>query len=249
MISALQDIYSVLWPDLRFLRRNWPKTLLISLISPLLYLVAFGYGLGNGFYIDGYNYLTFVIPGIIALTVMTSSFNGAGMKLHVDRLFYKCFDECLMSPLGLFSIVIGKTLVGVVRGLISALPLIVVALVFSPLFSINPLFVIVLAVSLFTFSALGVLIALWAKSHSDINTFSSLVVLPMTFLSGTFFSLNQLPEALKVVLYILPLTHSSLCLRAAALGESFPWPSFLALSGFGVAFILGCFVMLKRASV
>ena len=249
MLSTLQDIYSVLWPDLRFLRRNWPKTLLISLISPLLYLVAFGYGLGSSFYIDGYNYLTFVIPGIIALTVMTSSFNGAGMKLHVDRLFYKCFDECLMSPIGLFSIVIGKTLVGVVRGLISALPLIVVALVLSPLFSINLLFVLVLAVSLFTFSALGVLIALWAKSHSDINTFSSLVVLPMTFLSGTFFSLDQLPEALRVVLYVLPLTHSSLCLRAAAVGQPFPWLSFLALSGFGFAFILGCFVMLKRASV
>jgi ABC-type multidrug transport system permease subunit len=75
------------------------------------------------------------------------------------------------------------------------------------------------------------------------------VVLPMTFLSGTFFSLNQLPEALKVALYILPLTHSSLCLRAAALGQPFPWLSFLALSGFGVAFILGCLVMLKRASV
>jgi ABC-type multidrug transport system permease subunit len=211
--------------------------------------VAFGYGLGSGFYVDGYNYLTFVFPGVIALTVMTSSFNGAGMKLHVDRLFYRCFDECLMSPIGLFSIVIGKTLVGVVRGLISALPLIVVALVLSPLFSINPLFVVVLAVSLFTFSALGVLIALWAKSHSDINTFSSLVVLPMTFLSGTFFSVNQLPEAVKVALYLLPLTHSSLCLRAAALEQPFPWLSFLALSGFGVAFILGCLVMLKRASV
>lgn len=249
MISTLQNIYSVLWADLRFLRRNWPKTLLTSLISPLLYLVAFGYGLGRGLYIDGYDYLAFVVPGIVALTVMTSSFNGAGMKLHVDRLFYRCFDECLMSPIGFFSIVMGKTLVGVVRGLVSTLPLLVLCLAFSPLFSINLLFAIVLVVSLFTFSALGVLIALWAKSHSDINTFSSIVVLPMTFLSGTFFSLNQLPEALKIVLYFLPLTHSSMCLRAAALGQPFPWLSLLVLSGFGTAFILGCLAILKRASV
>jgi ABC-type multidrug transport system permease subunit len=244
----LNDIYSVLWVDLRFLRRNWLKTLATSLMAPLLYLVAFGYGLGSGVSIEGYSYLEFVIPGIIALTAMISSFNGAA-KLNVDRLFYKSFDECLMSPVSLYSLAIGKTLIGVVRGLISSIALLVVGFFISPVLIISPLFVFVLVVSCFVFAFLGVLVALLAKSHQDMGNFSSLVLLPMTFLSSTFFSLSQLPEGLKAVLYILPLTHSSQCLRAAALGQPFPWLSLVAILGFALFFFSGCMVALKRASV
>jgi ABC-2 type transport system permease protein len=244
----LSDIYSVLWVDLRFLRRNWLRTLATSLVAPLLYLVAFGYGLGSGITIDGYGYLEFVIPGIIALTAMTSSFNGAA-KLNVDRLFYKSFDECLMSPISLFSLAMGKALIGVVRGLISSAALLGVALFISPLLIVSPFFVLVLVLSCFVFAFLGVFVALVAKSHQDMGNFSSLVLLPMTFLSSTFFSLSQLPEGLKGVLYALPLTHSSQCLRAAALGEPFPWTSFLAVLCFTLLFFSGCMIALKRASV
>jgi ABC-type multidrug transport system permease subunit len=235
--------------DLRFLRRHWLRTLATSLVNPILYLVAFGYGLGRGISFEGYSYLAFVIPGIIALTAMTSSYGGAGLKLHVDRLFYKCFDEYLMSPISLFSLAIGKTLIGVVRGLISSAAILIVGVLISPTLIINPLFILVLVSSCFVFSFLGVLVGLVAKSHQDMGTFNTLVILPMTFLSGTFFSLSQLPEAVKAVLYFLPLTHSSECLRAAALNQQFPWLSLLALLGFGLVFFAGCMVALKRTSV
>jgi ABC-2 type transport system permease protein len=249
MVNVLSDIYSVLWVDLRFLRRHLLRTLATSLVNPILYLVAFGYGLGSGIRFDDYSYLAFVMPGIIALTAMSSSYNGAGMKLHVDRLFYKCFDEYLMSPISLFSLAIGKTLIGVVRGLISTIALLAVGVVISSELMVTPLFVIVLITSCFVFSFLGVLIALWVKSHQDMGTFNTLVILPMTFLSGTFFSIGQLPDAVKAVLYMFPLTHSSQCLRAAALNQLFPWLSFVALLGFGLAFFLGCMWLLKRTSV
>jgi len=249
MITVLRDIYSVLWVDLRFLRRHWLRTLATSLVNPVLYLVAFGYGLGGGISFDGYNYLSFVMPGIIALTSMSSSYNGAGLKLHVDRLFYRCFDEYLMSPISLFSLAIGKTLIGVVRGLISTVAILAVGIIITPTLMVTPLFMLVLVMSCFVFSFLGVLIGMWAKSHQDMTTFGTLVILPMTFLSGTFFSLSQLPEAVKAVLYLLPLTHSSECLRAAALGQAFPWLSFVALLGFGVLFLAGSMWLLKRASI
>lgn len=249
MITVFRDIYSVLWVDLRFLRRHWLRTLATSIVNPILYLVAFGYGLGRGISFEGYSYLDFVMPGIIALTAMSSSYGGAGLKLHVDRLFYKCFDEYLMSPISLFSLAIGKTLIGVVRGLIASVALLILGVIISPTLIISPLFVLVLVSSCFVFSFLGVLIGLVAKSHQDMGTFSTLVILPMTFLSGTFFSLSQLPEAVKVVLYFLPLTHSSQCLRAAALSQPFPWLSSLALLGFGLVFFAGCMVALKGASV
>lgn len=249
MLTVLRDIYSVLWVDIRFLRHHWVRTVATSLVNPLLYLVAFGYGLGQGLSFEGYSYLEFVMPGIIALTAMTNSYGGAGQKLHVDRLFYKCFDEYLMSPISFFSLAVGKALIGVVRGLISSVAILLVAVVLSPTLIVGPLFVLVLVTSCFVFSFLGVLIGLWAKSHQDMGTFSTLVILPMTFLSGTFFSLSQLPEAAKAVLYLLPLTHSSQTLRAAALGQPFPWLYFVTLLGFGFLFFAGCLWLLKRASV
>lgn len=249
MITILSDIYSVLWVDLRFLRRHWLRTIATSLVNPILYLVAFGYGLGGGISFDGYSYLAFVMPGIIALTAMSSSYNGAGLKLHIDRLFYKCFDEYLMSPINLFSLTVGKAMIGVVRGLISTAAILLVGVLISPTLIIGPLFLLVIVSSWFVFSFLGVLIGLWAKSHQDMTTFSTLVILPMTFLSGTFFSLSELPVIAKAVLYLLPLTHSSQCLRAAALGQPFPWLSFSALIFFGLIFFSGCMWLLKRLSV
>lgn len=245
----MRDTYSVLWVDLRFLSRNWLKTLATTLVAPVLYLLAFGYGLGRGVSIEGTSYLEFVIPGIVALTAMTTSFNAAGMKLHVDRLFYRCFDEMLMSPVSSFSIIVGKTLIGVVRGLLSSAALLAACFAFSPLPAVGLMFALVLVVTCFVFSFLGVIVALVAKSHQDMSVFMSLVILPMSFLSGTFFSLSQLPEALQVVLSFSPLTHTSLCLRASALGQPFPWLSLVILLGFGMFFFSLCFVVLRRASL
>ncbi|MCW4010842.1 MAG: ABC transporter permease [Candidatus Bathyarchaeota archaeon] len=249
MLEALNDVYTILWVDLRFLRRHWRSTVATSLVNPLLYLVAFGYGLGRGISFGDVGYLEFVIPGIIALSAMSTSFSGAGSKLNVDRLFYKSFDECLMSPVSLYSIVVGKAAIGVVRGLISSFAILAIGVYLSPVLNVTPLFLFSLFVSCCVFALLGVLIGLVINSHADMSTFSNLVMLPMTFLSGTFFSLSALPVAAKAVLYALPLTHSSESLRAAALAQPFPWLSLLALFGFGLVFFVGCMMALKRNSL
>jgi ABC-2 type transport system permease protein len=248
VLQTLRDIYAVVWVDLRFLRRNLGKTMALTLVAPILYLLAFGYGLGRGASIEGFSYLQFVIPGILALTAMTTAFNTSGLKLHVDRLFFKCFDETLMSPVSAFSIITGKALIGVVRGLLSSAALLLACLVFSPLPAVSLLFPLSLVVTCFSFSFLGVIVALLARSHQDMTLFMSLVVLPMAFLSGTFFSLSQVPEALSIILSISPLTHACLCLRASALGQPFPWGSLLILIGFGFAFFLLCFAALKKSN-
>ncbi|HWQ20011.1 MAG TPA: ABC transporter permease [Methanotrichaceae archaeon] len=243
------DAYSILWSDLMALKRRWPRYLLTTLVSPILYLVAFGWGLGRGINMNGTSYLAFVVPGIIALTAMNTSFNGAGTRLNVDRLYFKSFDECLMAPIGLLSLLLGKASIGVVRGLVSSTAFIAVALILAPGFHLNSLFIIGLLVTCLTFAFLGVLAALMAKSHEDMATFGNLILLPMTFLGGTFFSLSQVPSALKYALYLLPLTHSSICLRAAALGEPTPWSSLIVLTCFMLAFFLGGMAVLKKISI
>ena len=248
MIETLRDIYSVVWVDMRFLSRNLGKTMALTLVAPILYLLAFGYGLGRGADIEGFSYLEFVIPGILALTAMTTAFNTSGLKLHVDRLFYKCFDETLMSPVSAFSIILGKSLIGVVRGLLSSAALLLACLVFSPLPGTSLLFPLSLVLTCFVFSFLGVVIAFLAKTHQDMTLFMSLVILPMSFLSGTFFSLRQVPAELSIILSLSPLTHACLCLRASILGQPFPWLSIFILTAFGVVFFILCFVALKRST-
>jgi ABC-type multidrug transport system permease subunit len=249
MMSIFSDIYAVFWLDLRVMRRHWKALIATSLVLPLLYLVAFGYGLGRGIDVDGFNYLSFVIPGIVALTSFSISFNGAASKLQVDKFFYKSFDELLMSPVSSYAIIIGKALIGAVRGLISALAIYAVGLILAPTILISPLFFLMLILSCFTFALFGVLVALVIKSHHGMSNFSTVVILPMTFLCGTFFSLNQLPSIAKAVLYFLPLTHSAELLRATVLDLPFPWLSLVGLLLFGVAFFIGCIFALKKSSV
>ncbi|MBM3131592.1 MAG: ABC transporter [Chloroflexi bacterium] len=247
-MRPLADIYSVWWADLRMLRHLWFRFLVTSLVSPALYLVAFGYGLGRGTTVEGTKYLEFVIPGIIALTAMNTSFSSAGMKLNVDRLFYRSFDEMLMAPVGSVSLVIGKSVIGVVRGLVICAIFVVIGLALSSM-SITPLFVLTLLVASFLFAFMGVLAAMMTRSHQDMATFTAVLLTPMTFLGGTFFALSQVPDWLKALLYIFPLTHASLCLRAEALGKDFPWVSFAGLVLFTLFFFCLSVRAVRRASI
>ena len=243
------DACTIVWSDMMMLKRRWAKYLLTTLLSPLLYLTAFGWGLGRGISINGTSYMEFVVPGIIALTAMTASFNGAGTRLNTDRLYFRSFDECLMAPISSISLLTGKAMIGVYRGLVSSIAFLLVAMLIAPKFHVDLLFIGSLVLTCLAFAFLGVLAALLASTHEDMATFSSLILLPMTFLGGTFFSVHQVPVALKIALYALPLTHSSLCLRAAALGQFFPWESFLALAVFMLAFFLGSLAVLRKISV
>ncbi|HOK58911.1 MAG TPA: ABC transporter permease [Methanothrix sp.] len=245
---VISDIYSILWSDLVTLKRRWSRYLITTLMSPLLYLMAFGWGLGRGISINGMSYLEFVIPGIIALTAMNTSFNGAGIRLNVDRLYFRSFDESLMAPVSDISLLIGRSMIGMIRGLISSSVFVMLALTIAPSMRIEPLFFVVLLMTCMTFASMGVLAALLAKSHEDMATFSSLILIPMTFLGGTFFSLSQVPDWLRLALYILPLTHSSACLRAAALSQPMPWGSFIAIILFMSAFLILGGVALRRLS-
>ena len=249
MLNLFRDAYSILWADLRFLKRDWKRTLLTSLIGPVLYLITFGFGLGKSVNMEGTSYLDFIIPGIIALSCMNSSFNSAGMRLNVDRLFYKSFDELLMAPISLYSIIIGKSAIGVVRGFLASLPLIILGLILSNNFHINWEFALSLFISLVVFSLLGVMGAFLAKSHQDMSTFSTVIIVPMSFLCGTFFSISGLPQFIQWILYILPLTHSSQAIRAATTATAMPWISIVVLLGFAIAFFIIASRMVRKLSV
>lgn len=253
-MSFLADVYYVSWGDIRYMRHTLGNILVSSLVTPLLYLLAFGYGIDGGdVTVNGTRipYIDFVIPGIIALTSLTASFSATSARLNVQRLYYHCFDEMMMCPLGSSAIVVGKSLIGVLRGLLASCLMFAIGYVLEPSYMhLTPLFVASLLVSCFAFSFLGVSAALLAKSHAAMATFSSLVITPMTFLCGTFFSVASLPQWAECVLYLLPLTESSVCIRASCLDVySFPWWAFGVLLAFTAAFFLLDYCLVKYRKV
>lgn len=252
MISFLKQVYYVAWGDMMFLKHNFLNILIMSIMSPLLYLIAFGYGLRSGTTDIGVSYVAFVIPGIVALSSLSSSFSSTSTRMNVQRLFYRSFDEMMMSPLSIPAIVFGKSMLGLVRGLISTGLLYALGLIIAPELVLSPLFVICTLLSCLSFSFLGMAAALIAKSHQSMATFNSLIILPMTFLCGTFFSVSGLSPVFQAVLYCLPLTHASECIRAAALPDyipEFPWISLLVLILFGILFFTVDYYLLKTRKV
>lgn len=240
------SVSAVLWPDLVALRRNLSRYLIATVVSPILYIAAFGYGLGGNIRMEGASYLEFVIPGIIAMTAMNSSFNGSGTRLIIDQIHWRSFDETLMAPIGQPALLLGKALIGVLRGAVSSIAFLMMALIIKPDIHINLFFLISLLLTCLLFSFLGVFSALLARSYDDMIMFTSIIITPMAFLGGTFFSLSYLPSALRYALYLLPLTHASICLRASILGQSVPYMSLLAMTGFLALFSIGALLALKR---
>jgi len=245
-MSIMADSLRVGWIDLVYIKRNILSILVTSLVSPLLYLIAFGYGLGNGMKVDGYDYIAFMIPGVISMTTMTACFNTVASKVMMQRAFYESFDELFLCSIRPAAIIIGKTYAGLVRGLISCTVLYGIGLIITADMHINIQSVILIVFSCLTYSLMGIVAGMFANSFIKLNLFTSLVIVPMTFLSGTLFSLDAMPEMVHICLEILPLTHSTACIRASVLEMKFPFVSLIVMTVFAAVFYcIGRYMLTK----
>lgn len=245
LLTIADETYRVAWGDLVYIKENLPEVLVTTLVGPLLYLLAFGFGIGGSVSSDPEAYLAFIVPGIVALTTLSATFSTVSMKILVQRLFYMSFDELLLCPVHISAIVLGKCVSGVVRALISCTVLMAVGRLISPDVSLEPLaFVVVIAAAL-TFSLLGVLAGMLTNKSQKLNMFTSLVIIPMTFLCGTLFNVGSLPGVASWVVYALPLTHVSELMRGIMLGTGVPPDSVAILAVYLVAFFSLCWWMIK----
>lgn len=219
----LRDIGTVFWRDWIVLQRRLGRFMLSRMITPVLYLITFGWGLGRSVQIYGGNYLDFIFPGIIALNSMNISFSSVSSPVNMSRLLYKTLEEYLVSPISSAAYVIGKVLSGTVRGLISSLIIIALGYIFGARFLLSGWFLMVLTLNCIMFSALGFVAAMMINSHEDLANFGTYFLLPMSFLSATFFAPQKLPGLLQFLVEILPLTHTSYALRALAMGGAVSW--------------------------
>ncbi|MEG2288686.1 MAG: ABC transporter permease [Clostridium sp.] len=204
---------SIIWQEYVLFKRKIKVTTIASMISPLLYLIAFGWGLGGEVIVEGKSYINFIIPGVIALTTMTVSYNNTANSVSISRLFYKSFEAFMIAPITMISYTLGKIVAGALIGMYSAVLIIILSLFFGVGLTISPYYILIIVLNCLVFSAVGFAAGIFINAHSNMAKFSSFVITPMSFLCGTFFSLNKMPGVLKGFIGCLPLTHATLGLR------------------------------------
>lgn len=204
----------------RFIRSK--SRIVGALGQPVLFLVALGYGLGPVFQKAGQgNYLEFIAPGIIGMTIIfTAIFNG--MQIIWDRQF-GFLKETLVAPVSRLSIMFGRTLGGATVATTQGTLVLFIAMAagFRPLslMSIIPALFVMLLIALL-FSALGIAVASKLKDMQGFQLIMNFLVMPLFFLSGALFPLNNVPSALLIVARFDPLSYGVDALRAVLIGTS-----------------------------
>jgi len=232
-VSVWQDSLTILWGDWLDLRVRVYQVVASGLISPLIYILAFGLGLGSsmkGSGAFGGDYLAFILPGMVALSSMTISFGGTTFSICGDRLYSKTFEELLMMPIHPLAMHLGKMLAGVIRGLMTSSAVIGVAIVVTGNWRfLHPEFLLLLILNCMVFAGLGVIVGLTVQSLEAVGLYNNFIIIPMSFLGATFFDPSSLPPAAQAIIYGLPLTHATIGMRAVVNGNSSSWYSWVFL--------------------
>jgi ABC-2 type transport system permease protein len=205
---------------LRFVSER--SRILSSFAMPLLFLVIFGAGFTNviGTLAPGVNFIQFMYPGIIAMTVLTSSL-FAGISVVWDREF-GFLKEILVAPIGRTGIVLGKAFGATFVALLQALIMLALAPILGV--SLSPglvagLIPLVVVISL-GLSGLGILIASFMTSQQGFQVLIQILIFPLIFLAGVFFPVNAVPLWMEVISKINPLTYGVDAIRQLFLGSN-----------------------------
>jgi ABC-type multidrug transport system permease subunit len=228
----MSGFYAIYLREMRILRRRIKRQMAGMAVSPLLYMVTFGYALGHSLSVGGRSYLEFLVPGLVAMASMTQAFSIA-TDINVSRFYLGIFEEFQAAPLSRPAYVLGEICAGLSKALISIGIILVLGLIAGVRLHYGPWFWLAIFLNGFSFAALAVAMAMLVKSHADQGVLSNFIITPMSFLGGTFFPLDTLPGWAKTVLGFLPLSHASGIIRADAFGQP------VALSSFAVLIIMG----------
>jgi Nod factor-specific ABC transporter NodJ protein len=223
--------------ELLILKSRGLKVPVSMAVSPLLYLVAFGLGVGGGTEVGGRPYLEFLLPGLVAMSSMTQAFGIAG-EINIARFYWHTFEEFQSSPVPDAAYVLGEILAGMTKAVLAVLIIAVLGRLFGVgLNFISPLFWLGILLNAFFFAAVAVFAAMLVKSHADQAMLFNFIITPMAFLGGTFFPLERMPAVVRGLLYLLPLTHAARLIRSGAYGEPGSVFSVLLLVSLGA----GCY--------
>lgn len=231
-------ILTAIWEKWVEFKYEWPKITAAAMVSPLLYMIALGWGLGSMTSMGNIRYIDFLVPGLIAMSTMNNSFSAVATALNTQRIFEHSFEQIIISPTSLGQYVIGQSIGGSLRGMYSGILVLLIALPFGINLKLTPIFFLIMFLNGIAFGAMGVLAAILSVTHSDVGRFSTFIIVPMTFLCNTLFPLDKIPRAIQALIKLLPLTHASSQLRNISYGQPASLNSILILTAYSAAFIL-----------
>jgi ABC-2 type transport system permease protein len=188
------------------------RTLAQSIVSPVistaLYFVVFGAAIGARISeIDGIGYGSFIVPGLIMLTLLTQSVMNASFGIYFPR-FVGTIYELLSAPVSFFEIVLGFVGAAATKSVILGVIILATSVLFVPLHIAHPFWMITFMVlTSITFSLLGFIIGIWADGFEKLQIIPLLVITPLTFLGGTFYSTSVLPPVWQTVTLFNPVVY------------------------------------------
>ncbi|MCD4782069.1 MAG: ABC transporter permease [Candidatus Omnitrophica bacterium] len=234
----MAQLLAIVFREVLIFKRKWVKQIFSFTVSPVLFLITFGWGFGNEMNVDGVPYINFILPGIIAMASMRQSF-ALSSEINISRFYWKTFDEIQSAPISNISYTAGEVISGMLRGCLAAVIVMILALIFRVSISINGLFIAALLLNTFIFSSMAVITSMIVKTHAEQGMLNNFLITPMAFLCGTFFPIQHYPLWVGRLISCLPLTHVSATIRAALLNQEFPYGSLLYMAVFGaVVFIV-----------
>jgi ABC-2 type transport system permease protein len=222
------------------------QTLLSPVITTVLYFVVFGWSLGGRLReVEGVPYARFIVPGLVALGVVSNAYSNTASSLFVMKLQGTILD-LLVSPLTYGEILWAFVAAGVVRGLLVGGVTWGVAGLFEGYEVAHPLVALALVLLAgILFAALGLITAIWASSFEQVNFFPTFFITPLTFLGGVFYSVEMLPPAFRRATLANPIFYMVDGVRFGMLGfsDASPWAgaallATLAIVAVGVAYSL-----------
>lgn len=191
--------------------RTW-RTLFQSVVSPVistsLYFVVFGSAIGSRISeVDGISYGSFIVPGLIMLSLMTHSVSNASFGIYFPK-FTGTIYEILSAPISYLEIVIGYVGAAATKSLIVGLIILATAGFFVPLQIAHPVWMVIfLVLTSVTFSLFGFIIGIWADNFEKLQIIPLLIVTPLVFLGGSFYSVNMLPVFWQKISLLNPVMY------------------------------------------
>ena len=193
------------------LARTW-RTLIQSIASPVistsLYFIVFGAAIGARMArIDGVSYGAFIVPGLIMLSILTESISNASFGIYMPK-YAGTIYEVLSAPISALEIVIGYVGAAATKSIILGLIIMATARLFVPYGIIHPLLMVsFLILTSVTFSLFGFVIGVWADGWEKLQIIPMMIVTPLTFLGGSFYSINMLPGIWSKIALFNPVVY------------------------------------------
>ena len=208
--------------EIRRFMRIWVQTLVPPAVTMTLYFVIFGSLIGPRIgEMDGFDYVQFMIPGLIMMSVITGSYANVVSSFYSEK-FQKSIEELLISPMPNWVILLGFILGGVTRGILVGIIVLCVSLFFYPEFQIVNigLTLTVLLLTSVLFALMGFINAVFADSFDDISVIPTFVLTPLIYLGGVFYSINILPDFWRSISMANPMLYVVNTFREGMLGIS-----------------------------